>query len=84
MGRPPEDGATVSKRQWEALELVVRRADEHKVTYVTHVVHGDAAITRKTAAALFRRGFISVAAGDHAHPTDGGRRALASHLRRER
>ena len=78
-----DDGAfTVSPKQWEALGLVVDRAEEKLVTYVVKSPKGDAAISRKTAAALFRRGFINVAAGEHAHPTAGGRAALASYRRR--
>ena len=62
--------------------FAAHRAEEKLVTYVVKSPKGDAAISRKTAAALFRRGFINVAAGEHAHPTAGGRAALASYRRR--
>ena len=74
-------GFTVSRRQWEVLELVVARADAGKATYLAKKAEGDAAITRKTAAALMRRGFINVTAGETARPTPGGRAALATHIR---
>ena len=73
----------VSPSQWEALELVVRRADGSAPTYVVHSIpEGDAAIMAVQAEALERRGFININ-DTIAWPTDGGRRALASHQRME-
>lgn len=76
-----DDVFTVSRRQWEALELVVARADTGKATYLAKKVEGDAAVTYKTAAALMRRGFVNVTAGHSVRPTPGGRTALATHIR---
>jgi len=83
MPRPPAEGFTVSPAQWAALELLSNRQEAGLTTYVVRTAKGDAAISRKTAAALFRRGLISVAAGEHAHLTAGGRAALESYRRRK-
>lgn len=74
---------TVSANQWAALELVVRRAQGNQATYVVTTPVGDAAISRRTAEALERRGFITASASA-AWPTEGGRTALQHHLRRNR
>lgn len=78
-----EEGRPVSAKQWEALRLVVARADGQQATYVVKSPQGDAAINRRTAAALFRRGFINVTDGDRCWPTPAGRTAMASRERIE-
>lgn len=77
------DGLPVTPAQWDALELVVARADGQAPTYVVHhEPEGDAAIMATQAEALARRGLVTVADGS-CWPTDAGRRALARQRRIE-
>lgn len=71
----------VSDAQWDALGLVIERADGSQTTHLVRgTPHGDAAITVRTANALEARGFITIT-GTTAWPTKGGRRAYSTHQR---